>query len=173
MKKSFLTLVVFTLTMMNGLAHADSQHTEPGFYDLIESYRQHCTDGCHEPFGNKVTFEIDAPQNAELGTDIQAHLLQVASNQAQVWGDTILEGDYYSDGNTRLDRVSSLFENGQLIGYQITYSEGAWYTGECDFNGEESSLKDCAPGRIKESSFVSPNFGDFFRDDDDYADFVE
>lgn len=173
MKKSLVTMIVFTMTMFAGFAHADSQTTDHEFYNLIETYRKSCEGGCHAPFNKKTTFDIAEPASSEIPADVQARLLQVATDQAQVWGDTILEGDYHSDGETRLDKVSSLYENGQLIGYQITYSEGAWYTGECDFDGNESSLQGCAPGRIKESSFVSPNFTDFFRDDDDYADFVE
>lgn len=174
MKKAFLTPVVFVLMLLAGSAgHADSEQTDLAFYDLIETYRQSCNDGCQDPFQNKVTFDINQPEKAEISLDIQTRLQQVAVDQAQVWGDTILEGDYHADGQTRLDRVFSLYENEKLIGYQITYSEGAWYIGECDFDGREPSLKGCQPGRIAESSFVSLDFVSFFRDQDDIADFRE
>lgn len=176
MKKSFTTLVVLTMSLFAGTAQADPlDDGSKDFYNLIETYRQSCaTDTCQAPFQNKTAFDIAEPNHNELSVDTKLNLQQVAANQAQIWGDTILEGDYHSDGHTQLDFVASLYKNDKLIGYKISYSERAWYTGDCDFDGsDDNALNGCSEGRIQESAFVSTDFKIFFRDEDDFADFEE
>ena len=64
--------------------------------------------------------------------------LKLAEQQADIWVDTILEGDY-SLGNepVQLDAVAVIRDNkGQLVAYQITYSQKAWDTSNCEVNYE-------------------------------------
>lgn len=164
--KSLFSLVVFMSTVFIGNVYADAKGPDANqFINEIETYRNACANGCQAPFKNEDAL-------ARLNSDAQTNLKDVAVAQAQVWGDTILEGDYYSDGQTRLDSVRALYDNEQLIGYKISYSERAWYTGECSFDGsDEAALKNCQEGRIQESTYVSPDFATYFRDEDQLADF--
>jgi hypothetical protein len=174
-KKAFFTLVVLSLAVYVGSAHADSSgHGAKEFYSVIDSYRESCNEACYAPFNNEAVFDIHNPNQSQIAANVQESLSKVALVQAQIWGDTILEGDYYSAGQTQLDYVVALFQDNALIGYKITYSERAWFIGDCDFNGsDEDVLKSCREGRIHESTFVSPDFKTFFRDDEDFAGFED
>lgn len=171
--KSLISVVVFLSTVLGGNVYADAKG--PGadvFYSLIETYRQACVHGCTDPFTNEDAFDVEQPGQSRLAAEVETNLKFVAYAQAQIWADTILEGDYYAEGNTRLDTVIALYKNHEFIGYKIVYSERAWYTGECNFDGaDESALLDCQEGRIHESTFVSPDFKTYFRDEDALADF--
>ena len=86
-------------------------------------------------------------------------LMRVAYEQAQIWADTILEGDFVADGKTRLDEVQALYKNKTLIGYKITYSERAWDTAYCSYDGiHNETLRGCTEGRIVEASYVTPDY---------------
>lgn len=172
--KAISTIFAFFFPIfLAGTAHADAKG--PGgdnFYDLILTYRQSCNHDCRAPFKGVAVFDSENTEYSPLPVEVQNRLKKVAFDQAQIWGDTILEGDYVSAGETRLDRVIVLYKDDQVIGYKITYSGQAWYTGECDYDSsDESSLKNCTAGRIRESSFVSPDFRTYFRDEDHFADF--
>lgn len=171
--KTIITIVVFLSTVLGGNVYADARG--PGaeaFYSLIETYRQACVHGCTDPFTNEDAFDVAQPGQSRLAADVEDSLKFVATSQAQVWADTILEGDYYAEGNTRLDNVTAIYKNNEFIGYKIVYSERAWFTADCNFDGEdESGLIECAEGRIHESTYVSPDFKTYFRDEDALADF--
>jgi hypothetical protein len=101
-------------------------------------------------------------------------LSQIAIDQAGIWADTILEGDYEADGTTHLDLVEGIYLNDELIAYRITYSERAWHLGDCEYDFEDrSTLNSCQQGRIRESSFVSSSLDSWMRDDSAYAEFSE
>lgn len=172
--KTIFAVLAFCLPMLfSGNALADAKG--PGgdaFYELIITYRQSCEQDCRAPFKGEAVFDASQTEHSPLPVATQEHLKAVAFNQAQIWGDTILEGDYVSAGETQLDRVLVLYKNDEVIGYKITYSEQAWFTGECEYDAnDESTLNKCTPGRIRESSFVSPDFRTYFRDEDHFADF--
>jgi hypothetical protein len=153
--------------MLVGNAQADSEgRGAKEFQEHIKNYRESCSGKCQSPFNKKTVFDTQHPNQSPLSTEVKLSLNKVAFVQAQIWGDTILEGDYYSMGQTQLDEVLALFRNETLIGYKISYSERAWYTGDCDFdNSDEATLKNCSEGRIHESAFVSPDFNTFFSED--------
>lgn len=96
---------------------------------------------------------------------------EIANDQAQIWGDTILEGDYEADGNTQLDSIEALIVNGQFVGYRVFYSERAWNTATCNYRGGGEGLDQCQEGRIQEASFVSPELNSWTRDSNSYAEF--
>jgi hypothetical protein len=162
-------LILFiTLTIATTMASAQS------FEQKMTAYQKSCASGCHFPFSETPAFNFSESTQSKLDGSTKARLEQVAHDQAQIWGDTILEGDYYSKGHTQLDSVVAIFDSNEFIGYKITYSELAWYIGECDFTEDKpEAISECKEGRIHESSFVSPDFQNFFRDETDLADFSE
>lgn len=173
--KSFIRVVLAISTMLIENVYADAEG--PGadsFYNTIKAYREACAPDCQTPFKNEDAFNVSMPGQSILSSDVQTLLETISLDQADIWADTILEGDYVADGRTRLDKVTLLYQEDHIIGYKITYSEQAWYTGECDFAYNiKESLKDCPEGRIVESSFVSLDFKTYFRDEKQLAEFVQ
>lgn len=100
------------------------------------------------------TTEVEA-----LPAHVLSSLQQVADLLAQIWGDTILEGDYSADDDVSLDSIEVLKLNEGVIGYRITYSSRAFDTAEN------------IAGRILESAFVSGDFKAFSRDSNALAKF--
>lgn len=111
--------------------------------------------------------EIVVLHSPVLTSPSVAHLLPkltvISEDQASIWSDTILEGGYDADGNTKLDRIEGIYNGSILVSYRITYSEKAWILGD---NGEKSR-----EGRIVESSFVSSTLRSWLRDDKSLATF--
>ncbi len=104
-------------------------------------------------------------------------LQQIAWDQAQIWGDTILEGDYWADEEVLLDLVQAVFRDGIQVAWRITYSSKAFDTSVCtpyEYADEDPArFTGCIPGRIHESSFVSMDLKSFIRDDEAFAEFIE
>ena len=127
-------------------------------------------DRCPMPYSIRNKYRVSTDQI--IDSDLKKAMTRIAKAQAQVWGDTILEGDYAADGYTRLDRIDELFKYDQIIGYRITYSEKAWDTSDCSYDGiRDSTLMDCTPGRIVESSYVTPDWKNYFYDEKNAARF--
>lgn len=94
-------------------------------------------------------------------TPLMPGLFSIAQDQATIWADTILEGFFDADGNTRLDSVDAVYQDGKVVAYHIVYSERAWRIGD---GGERVEQ-----GRIKEASYVSAGMTSWFRDEFGYA----
>ncbi|KHD87434.1 MAG: hypothetical protein OM95_14480 [Bdellovibrio sp. ArHS] len=145
------------------------------FYDLMEQYNQVCTDICKKPFYHTVVYR-DGQTSALLTNNDLTALKKIMIQQSNIWADTILEGDYHAEGNTRLDEVVAIFKSAKLVGYKITYSERAWDIGSCDYDYEDESedkFAGCTEGRISERSFVNTDFKTYFRDDNAMAEFFD
>ncbi|MBO9665854.1 MAG: hypothetical protein J7501_03470 [Bdellovibrio sp.] len=141
------------------------------FYDEAAHFTNACQKSpCQAPYSMKVVYNQKSRLNKMEIEEVNV-LKQIAFDQAQVWGDTILEGDFYSAGRTRLDEVKAFYRDERIVGFKIRYSEKAWDTGECAFDGTKASLKGCKLGRIIEESYVSTDFRTFFTDEDRQADF--
>jgi hypothetical protein len=118
---------------------------------------------CPAPYNLKNIFRHSEQQPIDM--DLKKALTRIAKSQAQVWADTILEGDYVAEGYTRLDRVEEMYKHNILIGYLIKYSEKAWDTSDCSYDGiRDSTLVGCVGGRIVESSYVSVDLKHYFYD---------
>ncbi|UOF00701.1 hypothetical protein [Bdellovibrio reynosensis] len=141
------------------------------FYEEAAHFENACNaDSCKAPYSKQVVYNQKA-KLSKLSEPVKGVLRGIAAEQAQIWGDTILEGDYYSTGRTRLDGVVAYFKNDVLVGYKIQYSEKAWYTGDCGFDGSRETLKNCKEGRIVEGSYVSSDTQTYFSDEERYAEF--
>ncbi|MEN0058664.1 MAG: hypothetical protein AAGB31_07505, partial [Bdellovibrio sp.] len=142
------------------------------FYEEAAHFENACRNTpCKAPYAMTILYNQKTRLN-KLNPATRDQLKNVVIDQAQVWRDTILEGDYYAAGRTRLDWVQAYYKNDTVVGYKVQYSEKAWYVGDCDFNGQHSSLKECTEGRISEVSYVSPDFKTYFTDEDRYAEFA-
>ncbi len=161
--------LIFSLIAFSSLL----SQANPGLTQEVAQafYSTRCHSEC-SPNPNLTTEVISNQELFRLPTSLYNNLLSAAFNQAQIWGDTILEGDYAADGNVRLDEVIIIQQNTQVLGYVITYSERAWYVGQCAyvFNRPES-LNSCEEGRIQETSFISNSFKEIEVAQNKFADF--
>jgi hypothetical protein len=109
---------------------------------------------------------------AQLNPEVFQRLQQKVEELATIWGDTILEGDYYADEKVQIDQITELSKNGALVGYYVTYSSQAWDTSTCEFDSDDlSTLESCESGRITEGGFISSDFRDISRDNTAVAEF--
>jgi hypothetical protein len=100
-----------------------------------------------------------------LPEDVRGSLQNRAERLANIWSDTILEGDYWADDIVEMIQVEELFRNSELVGYRITYSSKAWDTSSCEFDSDDlTTLNACETGLIIESGFVTADFRRFERD---------
>lgn len=156
MKTKLISLMVTTICLAKPVFAEQQQ--QKSFQDVAVQFSVACVkDECDKPFTKTVV---------EPNPLLKSYFSIIAKKQAQVWGDTILEGDYVAAGDTKLDQVRELKINGSLAGYLITYSETAWNISDCAYDGlHPESLKDCVHGRIVESSYVSLDLREYFYDD--------
>jgi len=162
---SIFTILFFLLFGFVNAAHAVEQSDVNRLRREVEALNRACArQPCQAPYQRREFSDISDRQKQTL--------TELANDLAQVWGDTILEGDYYADGHTVLDRVEVLYKNGETFAYKIRYYENAYYTGECDFDGRRrQTLQGCEPGRIVESSYLSSDLKLYFRDPSQWVEF--
>ncbi|MNT00345.1 hypothetical protein D3C72_1347740 [compost metagenome] len=142
------------------------------FYEEAAHFENACRDGaCKPPYASQIVYVQDKNFD-KLTVDTKQRLRAIAQDQTSVWDDTILEGDYVATGRTRLDSVVAFFKKDRLVGYKITYSKKAWFTGECHYDGRNrETLQGCKEGRIAEGSYVSADTLTYFSDEERYAEF--
>lgn len=145
-------------------------HSKPNSFDHAAlEFSEHCRPQCEHPF----RVEQQNLNDENFSESLKQTLSKIAEDQSQIWGDTILEGDYFADGPTYLQSVEALYKEGTFIGYRIFYYSKAWETLDCTFNGNtHEGLESCKPGIIREASFVSPDFQSAVTDDGNFATFI-
>ena len=142
------------------------------FKQDIEQFTLLCKSDCQGTDYTIATVYENPKIIGDLSQKSKLDLIKIAGIQAQIWGDTILEGDYVASGHTSLDIVEKIYLKNRFLGYRIYYSEKAWFTGDCEYNPDDLSKMDqCVAGRIHERSYVSPDMKTYFVNDDDYAQF--
>lgn len=109
------------------------------------------------------------PVKQPLTPEAQKQLTEIAEEQAQVWADTILEGDYQAESALTVERIETVEHLTEFLGYRITYSSAAYDISNCD---AAADLSACTPGRIIESTLVAPALDSWVRDRTAYAEFV-
>ena len=141
-------VIVFSLVMvLFHLSHGRSLNTEP-LMDLEGKCDQF---KCKKPYDKKF--------KESLSFDEQDHLLSVADKLTQIWGDTILEGDYEDYGSVILNKVDLIYKKTQPVAYLIHYSKPAIDTASRRF------------GKIAEWAFVSLDYQKYFVPEFGYAQF--
>lgn len=146
-------LFILLLTFSTAVAKADLNDE---FTNFIVTYSEQS----HLYGEREVKLEKFSPAQ-------QAQLLKLATAEADIWVDTILEGDYaLTNDPLTIDMVTALYQGQKLVAYQIVYSQRAFDTSNCEYDFEalddKSSNVDevfaqCTQGRIYGTSFVSPN----------------
>lgn len=163
-----VAFVILSLVLSNNMALASAQNS---FTDKLELWLECQNQACASTYTQKELLGFD---QESIAADTQKALHNVAKQQAYIWMDTILEGDYITQGETELDEVTAVYHDQDLIAYIIRYSEKAYYTGSCDYDGEnEQTLEDCTAGSISETSVVSPDFQYVEVFQDNYANFED
>lgn len=116
-----------------------------------------------------------APLTTELDAKTKDFLNVAMRRLVNIWGDTILEGDYASKTEeASITEVEAIVnKDGTLEGYYITFAAPSWYTGECEINedaeSDEEMFADCDKISISESAFVSVDGQEYDGDPDAYA----
>ena len=171
LKTSLLFSIVCSLASATAFADKMGPRGDK-FYEEAAHFENACAQKsvCRAPYSNSNLYDQKARFD-QIAPSVKDSLKAVAEDQSQVWGDTILEGDYIVSGRTRLDSVVAYFKDNRLVGYKIRYSQKAWYVGECNYDGTRESLKNCKEGRIVEGSYVSGDVQTYFTDEEKHADF--
>lgn len=165
-KFNILAVFLFMISLSAYSKSPTFNYLTPEEQSITDIQSQCASPVCHGEF------EFIAQYNTLLTPKIESILYQIAEEQTSIWYDTILEGDYQVEGEVRLDNISVILKNGNLAAYHITYSQKAWETSECEFDGNQlETLKKCTPGRIFESSYVTPNMNYFEVDENRIAEF--
>lgn len=173
LKKNLIVISLVLLSLSTLLADTLSgdQKNDQAFRKEVSKLSELCTaTSCKEPYSKKIEFHYNRKKTIDV--KFKKAMEVIAIEQAQIWGDTILEGDYVADGKTRLDQITSLYKNDKLIGYLIRYSEKAWNTSskDCQYHSSENeNLEGCIQGRIIESAYVSLNLKDYFNTEKTWA----
>lgn len=175
MTQKFFALILL-FSAMSFTAQAD--HRYPGsraFTKLLEEYKVACISStCEKPFRTNLLYKENSAHPSLLTRSQLRILEKVAKAQAKIWADTILESDYISDGNTVLEKVVGIYKYNTLVAYKVSYAETGWDVSSCNYDFKvPESLQKCPEGVIRETSFVSTNFGNVVRNHDDIADFYQ
>jgi hypothetical protein len=127
------------------------------FKGLIDTAQKNCPElNCSQEFFVRPLTEAET---SSLNSVMMLRIHQIAFDLNQLWGDTILEGDYEVTGEMHLEILSGVFINGKLSGFRIQYSQPA-----------KDLLKD-QTGKITEKGFVSLNLTEAFVDEFSMAKF--
>lgn len=169
------TTLVILLTLTSLLTHAYQGQSSQRARQVEVAFK---SSGCIKindgicQNGHKVQ-TYSGQQFQQLPVAIQKALHEIAYQQAQIWGDTILEGDFFANGEVQIQKVKILSHQNKIVGFQLTYFEKAWYTGDCTFNSNRlETLNACRPGRIYESSYVTHDATEARVDENQFAKFL-
>jgi len=123
---------------------------------------------------------------SKLSAQENKALLEAATDESDIWGDTILEGDYTLDPKGKIELVSVeklAAKNAEFLGFRIVYQHGAYDIGSCEIDWDvaeenpdafkEQLENDCTHGHISAGAYVTPDFKEHFRDEDSIEDFSD
>lgn len=157
-------VLFFTLMLLQVTAHASSNNEQ--FLSFVRNR------GIANSISLQAQVAYDYDENRfEVDESLFEQLLSIAQSQSEIWGDTILEGDVWTLGEIRVDRIEYLFDGDELLGYRITYSQKGWETAFCDLTGatvedynREETFAQCAEGRVYESAYATADLRAYFID---------
>ena len=166
--------MILLVTLVSFLAQAQFSQGSQRARQVANAFK---TSGCMDKAnglcqnGHKVQ-TYAGTQLQQLPLAMQQALHEIAHHQSQIWGDTILEGDFFADGKVQIQKVKILSQQNRTVGFQITYFEKAWYTGDCTYHhNRPETLKACRPGHIFEASFVTSDATEAQVDENQFAKF--
>ena len=150
---SFLALLVVGTFAVESTAHAD--------FVSDESFRL-----VAQSLINLKSVPVYDKQSGVLNISVEtlASFQKMAADQAEIWGDTILEESYEAADEIQIDHVDSLSNGESLVAYRIVYSQQAWDTSTCSYTDNPKASDQCRAGRIVEASLVSPNLTSWIMD---------
>ena len=116
--------------------------------------------------------ELDGAVQAGLVSEatVLAEFAKIAKYEENLWGDTILEGDYALTDRASAESIEVLVIGSTVYGYRAVIRADALMTSDCEYNEEtEKWNDDCASGYI----YVSHTYDAKFEQvpDDNYAEF--
>lgn len=175
------TTVLSILLGFNSLALSQYASRMPTNYQsldkIIQEHRSKCSgvagEGsvCGDSWSHQDLFSKKNGSN-KISPNIIETFQRLAFDQAQIWGDTILEGDYVSSGDTSLESIFAIRNQSSIVAYYITYSEKAWFVGDCEYDEDHlDTLNECTMGVISEGAYVSADLKTIMTDSDHFADF--
>lgn len=173
MSRLYIALIA---VFMSFQAQADKHYVGAERFETeVLDYLYACDEACKKDYREELFYFDGRKVSAFLQNGVFKKLNKIAQKQAYIWMDTVLARDYHTSGVTKLEQVHGLFYRTRLVGYKITYSEEAWDISACRYDEDDalSSLEECAPGVIRESSFVAPDLKTYFRNYNEMADFEE
>lgn len=173
MQKTLIFSILFCAIALSpklAMATPALERFEKDAFEYIDACEQSCPVGTSE----ESIFENGRVLNKAATPRVVEKLKAVAIEQAYIWGDTILGGDFHADGETKLQKIALITKDGKPFAYRIWYFENAWDTSECEFDGiNDNSLATCTPGIILESSIVALNLKYAITDYNNAANFFE
>jgi hypothetical protein len=93
---------------------------------------------------------------SQLAPDVRQRLEAAALDRANVWPDTILEGDYSQTGDAVLSSVTVYKRGTRPYAYRVHIAAEAIYTGDCEYDeAAESWSDDCSTGHISEDAYFT------------------
>jgi hypothetical protein len=166
--KTLIAILLMTSSFISTSAAAQLQERE------LRRELTHSQMICADLNCPEASIQAQAADFEQLPYPVRSSLLEIADHFVQVWGDTILEGDYLSSEQFVLDEVETLYHQGVPAGYRITYSADAWDTSTCPYDSERpESLDGCTEGRIVEKGVITLDGRSFFVDPTHYAEFQD
>ncbi|UXR64804.1 hypothetical protein EZJ49_00860 [Bdellovibrio bacteriovorus] len=164
----FLLMLLLTAFSLNSLA---SSHAEDLFIKKVYAVTE---------ANNGRSEDVDPETLTSRQID---GLMKAANAEADIWYDTILEGDYMlnSEAEVEVAALSKYYSaSGEFVAYRAIIQHAAYDVGSCDIDWEEDQDKmdqflkgNCTPGYISSGIFISPDFKFHFRDENAIEDFSE
>lgn len=142
-------LIAFISVICSAIALAQSNMTIKQFDSLSDFQKVE--------FLEKYTKEENFVQNSSNFS--RAALTEFAESKAEIWLDTILEGDFAQIGDIQITNVTAFTYKGEVYAYEIEISAPAFMTSNegCAFNEQTEiwSGEACIKGRIVEKALAT------------------
>ncbi len=112
---------------------------------------------------SSVTLSEISGFSAEQFKRIYKHI----DNSMDIWGDTILEGDYTTDyKDVKIESFQTMrTPSGTVLGYRVSFSVSGWETSTCTNENYDSSkpetMENCTQGRIKQVIYLTPDLKEY------------
>ena len=129
----------------------------------------------------QLDMQVEILPAEQINKKVLTKLLKIANKEAQIWYDTILEGDYQlsPSQDLTLDEVALVTVSGKAVAYRIKYSHAAWDVANCDYQddltaeNELTIMQGCVFGKIVGTSYVNLKMTQAERDHNNSEEFLD